>query len=637
MVKFTKYVLFAYIFILAQLLANAGEQIPPAVDSLNAAFLAEKNIEEKGKLYHDLSRALITSDLSRATALALEGIEFAKKNNLQHRLATLYNAVAVSYIYSGKNEWALAYMDSAITLYRIENDPVNLANTLGNKGSVYYMIGNYNLSLDYQLQCLEVVEKYGYEPSIATTLTNMLGIYYVQKDYDRALESARKAYSIFYKLNDYDNLGLTTHNLGTVFLETGDIDSAYHYANASLNFYTKSQNPEGIADANRFMGDVKLKQGNLDEALDHTKYAIDTFEKIGGIHKLTETYLLLSSIYLQKKEYNDAIKFALQVIDLSSQIGTRHLRRDAYKKMMECYEQQGQFAKYHEYAKLFLPLKDSILDEENLRAQKESVIRFETQQKEKENAELKLKDELQKEKIAKQNIYLFIAIISIILILAVAYFVIRKNQSEAKSKTYKLEQELLRTQMNPHFIFNALTAIQSFVYKREPKEAGKYLSSFAVLIRNILDHSRADYITLVKEISWLENYLEVQKLRFENNFEYEIIVDKELIPENTLIPPMLTQPFIENALEHGFQDLSYMGKLLVTFTKAGRSLVVEINDNGKGFSTESSASHTPMGTSITRERIEILNKRSKLPIEFSISEKTSGGVVVKFKIPLEDI
>ncbi|MEZ4800449.1 MAG: histidine kinase [Flavobacteriales bacterium] len=465
----------------------------------------------------------------------------------------------------------------------------------------------------------------------------MLGIYYVQKDYDRALETARKAYIIFKKLEDNDNLGLTSHNLGTVFLELNMLDSAYLYAAESQEYYKKSQNPEGIADANRFMGDVKLRQNKISEALACALSSVETFKQIGGVHKLTETYLLLSAIYLKKGDYEIAIDYAKQVVSMAGEIGTRHLRRDAYKKLMECYEEKGDFKKYHEYSKLYLPLKDSILDEENLKAQKESVIRFETQQKETENAELKLKDQIQKEKIQKQNTYLTLAAIAILLILVIAYYVIRHNQTVAKSRTYKLEQELLRTQMNPHFIFNALSAIQSFVYKKEPKEAGKYLSSFAVLIRNILDHSRSDYITLVKEISWLENYLEVQKLRFENNFEYEITVDTELIPENTLIPPMLTQPFIENSLEHGFRDLTYMGKLAISFTKEDRSLVVEINDNGKGFTAESSSTHTPMGTSITRERIEILNKRSKLPIEFSISEKTSGGVVVKFKIPLEDI
>lgn len=206
----------------------------------------------------------------------------------------------------------------------------------------------------------------------------------------------------------------------------------------------------------------------------------------------------------------------------------------------------------------------------------------------------------------------------------------------------KLEQRLLRSQMNPHFIFNSLTAIQSFIYKNEPKESGKYLAAFARLVRAILENSREEYITLSREVQWLDNYLKLQQLRFENKFDYTIRVPDDLDLETTLLPPMLTQPAIENALEHGLKNIDYKGVVEVEFKKENNYLIVSVKDNGVGISASQVAvpadpkgdKHTSLATIITKERLELLNKRKLRKISFDISPVEPKGTLITFAIPL---
>jgi LytS/YehU family sensor histidine kinase len=193
--------------------------------------------------------------------------------------------------------------------------------------------------------------------------------------------------------------------------------------------------------------------------------------------------------------------------------------------------------------------------------------------------------------------------------------------------------------MNPHFIFNALIAIQSFMYKNDLRDASRYLSSFAKLVRAILENSRNEYITLDKEIQWLENYMSLQLLRFDNQFEYEIELDEEIDTYDCLIPPMLTQPFIENALEHGLKAIDYKGKIKVKFYQTADFLKIEVEDNGVGLEQSAKVNrnkkHESLATKITEERLMFLNKNSKVKIAIEVNNIEPTGTKVAFTVPIK--
>jgi len=215
----------------------------------------------------------------------------------------------------------------------------------------------------------------------------------------------------------------------------------------------------------------------------------------------------------------------------------------------------------------------------------------------------------------------------------------------ASEQINSLRQKVLRSQMNPHFIFNSLNAIQSYVLKNEATTAVKYLNSFARLIRMILDSSRYDYITLTKEVNILQYYLDLQQLRFGDKFVYQLEIDDSLDTDALLIPAMLAQPFIENAIEHGLQHLETKGTVKISFIHKNDSIVFKVIDNGIGrdasMKIQENIKHksTSLSTKLFKERLYTLNKYSGQKITYNIVDlKDNNGVakgtMVVINLPL---
>ncbi len=205
-----------------------------------------------------------------------------------------------------------------------------------------------------------------------------------------------------------------------------------------------------------------------------------------------------------------------------------------------------------------------------------------------------------------------------------------------------MSQTLLRSQMNPHFIFNAMSVIQSYIYDNDPSKSSKFLVNFSRLMRLILENSSKEFITLETEIEILQKYLTTQKLRFEDRFAFEIVVDPLLSEIETLIPPMITQPFIENSIEHGQLHTVDNGFIEVTFTRDEEMLHITIIDNGIGRkiagTNKKSKEHHSMAMKITEERISIINKKYTSSGFIHITDfnkEKETGTVVDIKIPLK--
>ena len=217
-------------------------------------------------------------------------------------------------------------------------------------------------------------------------------------------------------------------------------------------------------------------------------------------------------------------------------------------------------------------------------------------QKEKENQENLKLAENQYQLVTKENEFLkekntnrrnkFIFTISILsLLFLLIFWQIQNKNKKLKDEKNRLflEQKVLRSQMNPHFIFNALSAIQNSLLDNEPIKSASYLSRFAKLIRQNFDFIDKRNIVLSEEIDALKNYLETQKMRFQDKFDYEINIYDNIDIHSIEIPPLLLQPFVENAIEHGFKRINETGKISITIYKQQNAICFEIKDNGIGF------------------------------------------------------
>lgn len=281
---------------------------------------------------------------------------------------------------------------------------------------------------------------------------------------------------------------------------------------------------------------------------------------------------------------------------------------------------------------------DSIYNAEKYEAITEIQTKYETEKKDekiillqKDNEIKKLQLEKSKQRTKAQQ-RLFFAIVFVLFSIAlIIWFIYRNyknkqtiNQQKLEYQKVLTEQKMLRSQMNPHFIFNSLNSIQAFISSEQSYEAEKYLARFAKLIRGILENSRADFITLDKEINVLELYLSLEQLRFEKRFTYNINIDNEIEQDFILIPPMLLQPFIENAILHGFNNRTN-GLITINIKEKDEFIICEIDDNGIGRKAseenKQKKKYKSLATTITTDRLNALADELQKPAFFIIEDK----------------
>lgn len=316
--------------------------------------------------------------------------------------------------------------------------------------------------------------------------------------------------------------------------------------------------------------------------------------------------------------------------------------REYYHLYLE-YKNIGDDKKALEYMKLYEIMGDSLELEHRNQQLREIHSLYENDRKQQAVLQLTQENKLKELMISRNRYAIFgIAGISILLIL-VGALIIRQNRMKASQYEFSLEQNLLRSQMNPHFIFNALTNIQSFILRKETDLSLKYLGSFSELIRNILENSGKKSVPLQTELSVIENYLELQKLRFGEKLVYEVTVESSVNQSLTSFPPMMVQPLIENAIEHGIKPKAGEGHVCVRFILRDEGLMVEVEDNGVGrhYKKEQgeheNSNHTGLALIILKERLESMNKgRSKKNrleiVDLFDDENIPSGTLVRLEI-----
>lgn len=230
---------------------------------------------------------------------------------------------------------------------------------------------------------------------------------------------------------------------------------------------------------------------------------------------------------------------------------------------------------------------------------------------------------------------------------ATSWFFLRREKNRKRENEYllqisRLEHEALHAQMNPHFVFNALNSIQNFVIHNDAKQAAIYLSRFALVVRQTLNSSVRGRHSLAQEIEMLETYLVLEKLRFKEGFSYEIIRPENLPLEQIILPPLLIQPFVENAILHGLKDMDEGGLIRIHFSGDTELLKVEIEDNGTGFETDQQPGEESLGMVITRRRLEMMKGRHKNVSGMTVNpiynaNGTLSGTSVQLWIYLENV
>ncbi|MDP1623429.1 MAG: histidine kinase [Bacteroidales bacterium] len=320
-------------------------------------------------------------------------------------------------------------------------------------------------------------------------------------------------------------------------------------------------------------------------------------------------------------------------------------RNNFFKNRYRLAVARGELRQAIDYLQRYYQSRDSMNSALKTRQIELMIAEAESERTEQKILSLSKNNEFERLKLSRSR-YIFIGIsagVIIISLLVLLYFQRKRWKAEQRSST--LEQKLLRSQMNPHFIFNSLAGIQNFIVNRKTNEASIYLSRFSQLVRNILDNSIEEYVSLQKEIETIRCYLELQQLRYAGQFTYNLSVDEKIEEENMMIPPMLAQPFIENSIEHGIRYKETPGHLDIRFLLADSMIRFEVEDDGVGrekameIELKQNRVHRSLSTSITHDRLVRLNKKLKNKIRLEITDLKDNhgeacGTRVSFGIPV---
>lgn len=465
------------------------------------------------------------------------------------------------------------------------------------------------------------------------------------KHFNEAVDFSKKAKEKLLLAKSYNAVSFTHYDLD-------QLDKAEQNSINALILFRELNQRNRMAQSYMTLARVNNKKDEFKTAIQYLDSAMVIFKESNNTPEFNNSKLIKGEIYYRKKEYRQAIKVVKEVEEDPTVMADQRLY--ALELLYLINKSMNKTSASLDYLEASKSIQDSLArlqrDKlmESVLSEVEAQNKLETLEKEAEINELILKE--------SQYLTWFLVGISILLLLValVSFLFYRQNKMKSEREKLKLEQEsiqleqkLLRTQMNPHFIANSLAAIQGNIYKQDKEKSVTYLSKFAKLMRFILESSREKEVLLEKEILSLTHYLDLQKLLLEEKLTYNIHLSPELNPEDYKIPPMLIQPFVENAIVHGIELKNEPGKVELRFEKEGGFLKVSVKDDGLGRAKvneiyeKRKSSHLSFSTNITNERIEKMNTELKGNIRSVTTDVIKSGEVsgtlVELLLPLKNV
>ncbi len=645
---------------------NCRSQSNNIIDSLTKIITsADQNslpIDKREDIYNQLANIYEVVSPEKSIELYNKSLEIAiEQNDLQKQAKILKNIGSVYLLKLINYNKALEFYNKSLNISIKANDKNAMAACYNNIGVTYNRMGQYDKAIENQLFQLKINEESGNKKGIAISNSNIGNIYNSLNENGKALEYYLNSLRISNEISDTNAIANALINIGVIYQEIDSNDIALEYHHQALKLKRILNDKINVANTLSNIGLIYLKFKQVEQSFDNFSQALEIYEEIKFNYGISLSLLNIASVYAEKKQIKKAKASFSEALTIAKDIEAKPLIQNIYYNLFVLFQDNKFYKEALDYRILYSLVKDSLYTTEIHQQIAELQTKYETEKKENEINNLTKEKEIrglkisqQESMISQQRIQTYSLIFLLFLLGVSAYLLFaryklrQKNfQNELEKNNLIIEQKLLRTQMNPHFIFNSLNSIQSFISENEAFLAESYLSKFALLMRNILDNSRMEFIPIEDDISTLGLYLELEKLRFNNKFDFNIIVDPKIVTDFTLIPPMLIQPFVENAILHGIMYKESKGLIEVIFKLLDNTIRCIIKDDGVGREIAmekkkmNSSKRKSLGLQVTKERLELLNEKRKVSISIKIidlKDETgkAAGTQAEVIIPFEE-
>lgn len=546
---------------------------------------------------------------------------------------------------------ALQSIDSAYNYFGKDKDTILMAVALNSKGINYMNLNFYPQATKSYLEALMLFENSSLKNSSRQAQTyNNLGILHKRiEDYDTALDYHNKALSIHQKNDEKYSIANNYSGIGVIYDLRKESEKALEFHDKSLLIMLKLNNTYGIASAYTNKGIAFSNLKVFDSSEYYLKKGIDLWKQTSYTSNLAVAYDNLASNYYDKAKQGINKKTNLQLALLN--FNKSHAiaeELDNHKRIFATLENRSKvFVEQGDFKNAYFDKqKSNEAKEKYLASAKKDTINFILLNNEFEKKELKLNAAFEKEQAKKEaelenqkviNTTMTIGSLAV-LGFVIFGFVSYKRKESLKKKNLKtefnlkiseVEQKVLRSRMDPHFLANSLSSINAYFENNDNAKASEYVIKFSKLMRQILEYSTEDEILLEQEITILKNYLDIENLRLNQKFEYNFSIDSKIDIDNILLPPMILQPFVENSIKYGIIPVDYKGKIEINYKIENQMLVCCIADNGKGItkSSKQQSEHTSLSTEITKQRLEIIDKLKNTNTQLTIQPLEKGTQV----------
>ncbi|WP_243835250.1 tetratricopeptide repeat-containing sensor histidine kinase [Maribacter spongiicola] len=489
----------------------------------------------------------------------------------------------------------LAIYPKALELYQkalersTEADNIELRiYALNMLSTVYRRTDAIKSALDYSQEALELAETIT-EPnielkkSITISLNSIGGIYQMLEQYDLAIEKYERSMTLQKESEDKQGLAISHQNLGECYEFQGKLEPALKNFRKALVYNEIIDSNRGKIICNYSIAHVYVHMGKVQEAITILENNLLKAISLSDQKIITTIYINLGWALIRLGDYDAAETNLESGLDLATSNEFNSEIAEANKFLSELWIKRDDYQKGMLYFKESRKYEERITNSLNLRYVNDMILRYESQIRANQLERLAEENESVRLKLKNNRTMLLIIGIFLILLVGILYILYRQNQLNAEKKLLTLEQSMLRSQMNPHFLFNSLNSIKLYIINNEKKNAVHYLNKFSKLVRKILEASSQREISLAEELETVALYMNIENIRFSNEINFVIEIKDEIDTHNIKIPSLILQPFLENALWHGLSSKDG-AKNIDLVVKKGKSGFIEIiiTDNGVG-------------------------------------------------------
>ncbi|MFL0353107.1 tetratricopeptide repeat protein [Xanthomarina sp. GH4-25] len=520
-------------------------------------------------------------------------------------------------------------------------------------GVVYRRLDVIRTALDYHKEALDLAESVKpitleLKHNIAISQNSMGNIYLALKQYDLALGLFYKSLEIEKELDNKLGLAINYHNIGYAQEAKGYFDDALINYKTSLKYNNDIDSDIGRVICYNSIGKIDIQKGDFDEALPIIETALAKAKIINDKYYISLSYSNLGLIYLKTKDFKTSEKCLNEALKIAKKFNLKSQESETYNYLSQLNEELRNYKTSLEFYQQYVALDKSITNEKNFQYVSDLILKYESEKKNNQIKALASENEIVKLRLIQNRKILLLSLLGGILI--VGFFVILQTQRRLKDekKIVTLEQEMLRNQMNPHFIFNSLNSIKLYIINNEKENAVYYLNKFSKLIRKILIASTEKEISLQDELDTMTLYMNIENMRFSNEINYQTYIDDKVNPSVIKVPSLILQPFLENALWHGLSSKTGEKNIqLHVSQKDSDYITITITDNGVGRSvsekikSQKKLKRKSVGINITKARLANFSKGFtndyKIDIEDLFENNKPSGTKVIVNIPIKTV